>query len=286
MKRLFTVATVFLLILSFQPVAAAEKPIIYSGQTLCSYLSEVGKVFRITLCDVMKESRGSLQPYKNLKEAGASYQPLLTAAQINLEQYDNAHSQAVMSGVLMVDTIYAAAFLKKSDTVTFMKKSRRLSNQAGVTIPLTNKLKALLENPEKMEDFSALQLVIKEFIDRIIKDGLASDQQLALFVDRMYGGTIEGVYVITELIAQNDYSPSMMAYVKLLHKRLLLMTRLFNVFQGDPAFAKVLNLNHRMGLIGDLNNIITARKITSREVDRLRVMVTPQREALLAGRVR
>ena len=249
-------------------------------------LSTAGEAFRDQAKQVINEYEGLARANKALKEAGASYQKSLTAPTENLSQYVTPAQRSVMAGVYTFDAGYAALFLKKKEMGRALQVRKALNEKIGFTLPLSPKMKALIQNPDSIEDFSVWTDAIDEMADRAISSGMTSDRHLAVLVNTVYGMMIEGLYIVTESIAAADYPGQMLTLMNVQQDRVDFLLKLLNVFRNDPAFEHALGFKARMDFIGSIHTRMMVSQFTQREIDGIRELVAPERRALLEGSLR
>ena len=280
------VAMTFIMSFGMNGALAAAQATHGDGQTLHETLCDVGLKFRDQVKAVMDQYKGLAQANKQLKEAGASYQKSLTADTQNLSRYTTDEQLAGMAGVYSFDAGYAALFLKKKDMGKFLGARKAVNEKLGFSMPLSSKMKALIENPDTIRDFKAWTDALDEGASKFLASGVTSDADLDMLVDMIYGMMIEGMYIVTESIALADYSPEMLALLNNQHDRMDFLIKTLNVFRGDEAFEKAVEFKGRLAFIGEVHNLLLVSEFTQREVDGLRKLIAPERQAILNGEVR
>ena len=279
------VVTVFLMSFGANGVLAAEKST-QGDQALHEILCDVGIKFRDQVKTIMDQYKGLSQANKQLKEAGASYQKSLTADTKNLSRYTTDEQLTGMAGIYTFDAGYAALFLKKKDMGKFLRARKTLNEKIGFTVPLSPKMKALIENPDMIQDFAAWTDALDEGAANFLASGVTSDVHLDILVDMIYGMMIEGMYIVTESIALADYSPEMLALLNNQHDRVDFLIKTLNVFRGNEAFERAVEFKGRMAFIGEVHNLLMVLEFTKRDVDALRKLIAPERQAILDGETR
>lgn len=286
--KLFAVAVVTSFIMSFSVtgVLAADKSTHGDGKTLHETLCDVGIKFRDQVKSLMDQYKGLAQANKQLKEAGASYQKSLTADTENLARYTTDEQLAGMAGIYTFDAGYAALFLQKQEMGKFLSARKTLNEKIGFTMSLSPKMKALLENPDTIQDFQAWTDALDEGAENFLASGITTDAHLDVLVDMIYGMMIEGMYIVTESIALADYSPEMLALLNNQHDRIDFLIKTLNVFRGDEAFERAVEFKGRLTFIGEVHNLLLVSEFSKREVDGLRKLIAPERQAILDGQTR
>lgn len=285
--RLLTIAVATAFIMSFgaNGVIAADKNTHGDGQVLHETLSDLGIKFRDQVKAVIEQYKGLAQTNKQLKEAGASYQKSLTANTKNLSRYTTEEQLSTMTGVYTFDAGYAALFFQKKDMGESLKARKTINDKLGFSMPLSSKMRKLIETPNAIEDFKAWTDALNESGAIFLASGVTTDKRLDILVDVIYGMLIEGMYLVTESIALADYSPEMLALLNNQHDRLHFMIKLLNVFRGNKAFENAVKFKERLDFIGDVHNLLIVSEFTRHEVDYLRKLIAPERQAILDGKV-
>lgn len=286
--KVFVIAVVTIFIMSFcaNGVLAADKSTQGEDQDLHETFSDAGLKFRDQVKVVMDQYKGLAQANQQLKGAGASYQKFLTADTQNLLRYTTDEQLAGMAGIYTFDAGYAGLFLQKKDLGKFLAARKTLYEKIGLTMPLSPKMKALVENPDTIQDFAAWTDALNEGASNFLANGITTDAHLDMLVDMIYGMMIEGMYIVTESIALADYTPEMLALLNTQQDRIEFLIKTLNVFRGDEAFERAVEFNGRMAFIGEVHNLLLVSQFTQRDVDGLRKLIAPERQAILDGETR
>ncbi len=248
-------------------------------------LSEIGTAFKDEVHAVLREYKDLINANKVLKEAGASYQKALTADTGTGNTYTTMEQQSVMVGVYTFDATYAAIFLRKKELADVLKVHQSLVEKIGFGMALTPKMKEIMTNPEKIEDFDQWSQALEEFsVDMIVKQ-VTTDKQIDILVDMVFGAVVEGMYVVTESIAQAGYPQPMLDLMNQQHDRIDFMLMMLNVFRGEKAFEDEVEFDERFDVLSDIHNLLLVREFTQREVDGIRRIVAPLRQDILDGKV-
>ena len=188
-----------------------------------------------------------------------------------------------MAGIYTFDAGYAALFLQKKDMGKFLSARKVLNEKVGFTMPLSPKMKALLENPDGIQDFAAWTDVLDEGASNFLESGMTTDTHLDMLVDVIYGMMIEGMYIVTESIALADYSPEMLALLNTQRDRIDFLTKILHVFRGDEAFEQAVEFKGRMHFLEGIHDLLHVSQFTKQEVEGLRKLIAPERQAILDG---
>jgi hypothetical protein len=282
MKR-FTMG-MLLVVLVISPVTAfcATDSATETKGTIQEGLSRIGTEYRDQVKAIIAQYKGASDANRQLKAAGASYQKHLTAEVSGLSRYITSVGQAQMAGVYTYDAGYAALFMKKRELADSLNARTMLNEKLGFTMPLSKKLKQFIENPDRIQDYETWSDTMTDVLQKLIARGLDSDQRLCIVINYFYGTIIEGMYVVTESIAQSGYTPDMLALMDHQAVRLSLFLKLLNVFRGDAVFEKAVGFDSRFRLLGQVHNLMLVNGFARRDIDDIRRLISPERRAILA----
>ncbi len=275
------VLTVFIVIFNANGAFATNSSAQSDDSAIQESLSDIGMEFSNEIRKVASEHKGIIQANKQLKEAGASYQKSLIADPAEISRYTDFKHQSIMAGVLTFDAGYAALFLQKKDLAALLKARKTLSEKIGFSTPLSPKMKQLIMNPEMVQDYDTWATALNEVSAIFLANGLNTDKRIAVMMDYLYGAIVEGLYVVTESIAQADYTPKMLALMNNQYDRIQLLVRMLNVFRGNDTFEKAVDFDARFNLIGDIHNLMTVKTLTRRDIDDIRQLIVPERQSIL-----
>lgn len=248
-------------------------------------LSDIGTELRDEVRAVMDHYKEFNNANKQLKEAGASYQNALTADTGKANTYTTMEQQSVMVGVYTFDATYAALFLRKKELADVLSVRKSLAEKIGFGMPLTPKMKEIVANPDKIADFDEWSKALDEVSMEMVVNHVTTDKRLDMLVDAFFGAVVEGMYVVTESIAQAGYPQPMLDLMNQQHDRIDFMLKLLNVFRGDKAFENEVEFDERFDVLGDIHNLLLVRQFTQREVDGIRQIIAPLRQDILDGTV-
>jgi hypothetical protein len=94
---------------------------------------------------------------------------------------------------------------------------------------------------------------------------------------------VKGLYVVCESIVQADYAPEMLNLLNNQHERIEFMDSMLNVFRGDETFEMAVQFTERFDFIGNIHNLMLGTEFSKSEVDGIRKIVAPMRQAILNG---
>jgi len=290
--KLFTIGTLMACIMSFGPnvVLAAENTTpnknLSSQETLHGNESKYATHFKeITeQIKILKSQYKQInQATKQLKEAGATYQHSLAADTQTISRYITDDQLGTMAGVYTVDAGYAALFLRKKELANVIVARRTLMKKLGFHAPLSPKMKKLIQNPESLKDYQAWSDAVKAVHTKFMANGITTVKQLKISTNVGYGMLVEGLYIATESIAMADYSPKMLEQLNIQHERIHFMIKMFNTLRENEDLKEAVGFNHSLDFLGKIHSQLIVSKFTKQDVDALRALVRPERQAILDG---
>ena len=253
MKAITVFITMTLLVISgAAAVIAADSPPIKNDQLI----KDVGEKLRADISDLMTRYKGLSQANKIIKEAGLSYQKALVADTATPSAHTTRKQQALMAGVYTFDATYAALFLRKKELATSLKARRTLEERLGFGMAMTPRLKKMINNPETINDFNECTEAFDEFLDQLVEEQLTTDQRMVSLVDAAYGAITEGLYVVSESIAQAGYPGEMLDLMDEQLVRINFMIRLINIFRGKENFETAVALEPRLKVLEKLKGLM------------------------------
>ena len=245
-------------------------------------LTRIGAEYRQQIEAILAEYKGTADVNRQFKAAGASFQKTLTFPVDPLSRFTTAIGQAQASGAYVTDAGYAALFMRKREMAQCLGAVDRLNESLAFALPVSKKFRQLLDEPDAIRDYSTWSDAMNDFIDAMIKKGLDSEERLCVVINTLYGSLIEGMYIVTESIAQSGYAPDMLELMANQRHRAMLFMQLLNVFRGDANFEKALGFDSRFRLLGQVHNLLLVNRFTRRDIDDIRRLIAPERRAMTA----
>ncbi len=284
-KKLAGFFAVMVMFLGVGVISTVQADTRGDGDVRHDTLSDIGTACKEEVQAVLIQYNDLVNANKVLKEAGASYQKALTADTGRVNAYTTMEQQSVMLGAYTFDATYAALFLRKKELADVLKVHQTLAEKIGFGMPLTPKMKEIVKNPEKIEDFDEWSGALEEVYEDMIVKQVTTDKHIDILIDIIFGAVVEGMYVVTESIAQAGYPRPMLDLMNQQHDRIDFMLMLLNVFRGEKAFENEVDFDERLDVLGDIHNLLLVRQFTQREVDGIRQIIAPLRQDILDGNV-
>lgn len=265
-------------------------------------IADIGEQLRAEIRDLTTRFKGISQANTAIKAAGLSYQKALTADPAKADDYITETQQAMMAGVYTFDATYAALFLRKKELAEALKARRTLGEALGFSMAMPPELKELVTNPEKLDNFDRFAEVADKHFQGLMAEQMTTDERMIIMAKGAYGAVVQGLYVVTESIAQAGYPEEMVDLMDQQLTRINFMIHLLNVFRGEESFASAVAMEPRLKALASVKGLIEARgsetqkaedtgdrppffiEITQKEVDMIRDITAPLRRDILNGK--
>ncbi len=216
------------------------------------------------------------------KEAGASYLKILTAPAKKADQYVNAQVQRTMIGIYLMDMNYAQVFGRYNDAKKLAEALDILFGKLGFR---SRELQRCCQNiMDHATDSNRNQLYkeLDDAIDQIWIKYIDTDKGLDLVIDGVYGWILEGLYISSEIAAQQDYKPAFMHFMNQQMNYFNNMKETLSIFEKDSALASMVEQSERLQIIQEvLNQLGANRKITPRDVIANRRLISQARNEIM-----
>ena len=219
---------------------------------------------------------------EQLKKAGASYFPELTAPAQKAPSLHDPEIQREMVGVYLADMCYAFVFDKNKDSLKYAEAIDSLLTRLGHNNPkVVAQYKKTLkdfEGPAAKRAFRELEKTVEQSLTEIINTRGGLD----LAVDATYGWLIENLYLIGEIAAQKNYDPKFMAFLTQQKKPVLEFIGVLDTFKKVPEFAKIVERDERVAFLqGIAGKLKATGKIGKADVEAIRGSIVKARAAIV-----
>ncbi len=286
----------FLVITCTTVAVSADTPPLKKAEAI----QKAGEELKADIRKLMTRFQGVIRANALIKAAGLSYQSALVADTANTSAYTTPKQQALMAGVYTFDATYAALFLKKKEVAQALKARRALADNLGIGMAMPPKIKKMVTQPETINNFETCAEAFDELLNQLVDEQLTSDERIITLMDGMFGAVTQGLYVVSESIAQAGYPKAMIELMDEQLSRVNFMILLLNVFQGQETFETALAMEPRLKVLESVKGLMEVTgddtnkakgealpfmmgQVTQKEVDQIREIVTPLREKILAG---
>lgn len=137
-----------------------------------------------------------LQLAKLLQKSGAAYNKEILSSPDKASNFVSSNSKALNLGVFGADLSYSAIFSESQQTMNYLKSSRKLAEELGITSSFTNDMMKRMETNVSVKD-SILPLISEVFLnsDEALKENAQSNISTLVLA----GGFIEGLYLATKV---------------------------------------------------------------------------------------
>jgi len=239
---------------------------------------EIRDDLRAALAAMEKQSPDKHLFLDQLKKAGASYFPELTAPSEQSSRYQDADKRRQMVGVYLVDMSYSIVFDKKKATLKYAQALDSLLTELGF-----NDKKVVAQYQKAVKDFNGPQSkkIFKD-LDRLImkswSDILSRPGGIELAVDASYGWCIEMLYLTGEIAAQKGYDPKFLGFLSEQKEMTQTFIGVLDVFKNEPSLAKAVERDERLPVLQAISGKLQdPARITQKTVDDVRTVVTKAR---------
>ncbi|MFH1090166.1 MAG: hypothetical protein V1742_01220, partial [Pseudomonadota bacterium] len=202
-----------------------------------------------------------------LKAAGLSWQPSLTAPIKNLFECKDDENLRVLHGIYFFDTNYAALFAKKQEFLDFRNTvateiHKRLlpSRRWGDAEPTPPEVvRSYVEDPADPARRDALLASLNKRLESKIRLAGTDPEVMDYLVDFFYGSLIEGLYVTLSLARDETIGPELVAIFNQQAKEIIQFDLALQSFE-KPELAKMVNLLERDAILAPIKDLILQKK--------------------------
>ncbi len=193
-----------------------------------------------------------------IKSAGADYDETLLNPMENANNYTTNKSMALNLGIYTTDMSFASLFDQAQTTINYMNSAKKMADGLGILDAIDdNTVQRLEENINNRE-------VIMDIISETFMSSssyLKENERAAIATVVLVGGWIEGLYIATQLIDDNNLENNELA--QRVYEQKLSFDILQKLLQQHQNDADIQNLQLQLE---DLKNIFAQISIKSTEV--------------------
>lgn len=219
---------------------------------------------------------------EQMKKAGASYIPELTVDPKKADSIVNVKQQNLMVGVYLMDMTYAFVFDKKKESAKCAEAINKLLDKCGFSNDKSYKLyQKTLKEIDSPEGKKNLQDLANKLIDDGFNDLIKTNAGFEHTIDVFYAWLIEGLYISGEIAAQSNYDPKFIKFVNEKKPVIDTVNNLFDAMKTSAELEKACKKDERMIVLSQIKSALSAEKVTSKEIDKVRTIVAKVRKDIV-----
>ncbi len=229
------------------------------------------------------DARDHAKMMKALKAAGASYIAQLTIPVDAAAKIKDKDVLRVLWGMYSFDTAYAAVFNKKKEIALKINAANDISRDLNLTLSVMPALKKMVAENKAVSVDDFTETLARE-IETILPQVADSPKDIEFWGDAAYGGVIEGIYIVSEIIALNDYSPEMLKLLASQREHIDFIESI-EIFKPHMKTGTMAEVCKRFEALEPIHQILLNKKEYSKEdCKKIRSIVTPLRNQILSGK--
>jgi hypothetical protein len=136
-----------------------------------------------------------------IKSAGAKYDEELLNSQENVTKYTTNKALALNLGIYTTDLSFASLFDQTQTSINYMTAARAMAEGLDISDAIDNETMTRLENNLKYRDV-VMDIISETFLNSSAYLKENERQDVAAIV--LVGGWVEGLYLATKLVGNND----------------------------------------------------------------------------------
>jgi hypothetical protein len=142
-----------------------------------------------------------------IKSAGASYSESLLNPLNNVGKYTTNKAMALNLGIYITDLSYASLFDQAQSTIKYMEVSKKMADGLGITDAINKETMNRLEENINNRDV-ILDIISETFMSSTAF--LSENDRQPLATVSLIGGWVEGLYLATQLVGNNNVKDNKM----------------------------------------------------------------------------
>jgi hypothetical protein len=262
---------------AFADKAAGEKKVVTD---ISSLKSRIETEMKKLLADDVREHAKMM---KELKKAGASYIPALTTPISKAAKTKDKDTQRVLWGMYSFDAAYATMFGMKKEMAERIKVSDDIARNLNLSASVMPAMRKLAQKKGAVSIDDVTDTLAKE-IETTLPKISDKPKDVEFWADSAYGGVVQGLYIVTELIAANNYSPAMLALLNAQkdHLNFLEAVELFKPHQKAGEMAQFCKRFQALEPIHQI--LLNKNSYTKEDCEKVRALITKIRNEILTGK--
>lgn len=217
-----------------------------------------------------------------LKQAKASYIQELTASPGNVSKFRTTKAQRQMVGVYLFDLSYASVFDRKKQSKEAVEAVQQLLKTLGFNDRNVNRQYQKLVKESGTATLKTLITSYQKVLNDSFRDIATTTEGAALITEAAYGWLIEGLYVTSEIVAQQDYAPLMLYRINEHAECIKPVVDMLETVRSNPNLSKTIASSERLSVLTAISSTLkSTERISRTEVDAVRVIITKARSGIL-----
>jgi hypothetical protein len=262
---------------TFADQSAGEKNLVTDISSLKERIASEMKTL------LANDVRDHAKMMKELKKAGASYIPAITTPLSKAKGVKDKDAQRILWGMYSFDTAYATIFGKKKEMAERIKVCDELARSLNLSASVMPAMKKLAQKNEKITVDDVTNTLAKE-IEVVLPQISDKPKDVEFWADAAYGGVVQGLYIVTELIAANDYRSEMMALLNSQKDHLRFLEAL-ELYKPHLKAGKMAQYCKRFESLEPIHQILLSKNTyTKEDCEKARVLITKVRNQILSGK--
>jgi DNA-binding ferritin-like protein len=262
---------------TFADQAAGEKNVVTDISSLKDRIASEMKTL------LANDVRDHAKMMKELKKAGASYIPKLTTPLSKASAVKDKDTQRILWGMYSFDTAYATMFGKKKEMAERIRACDDLARSLNLSASVMPAMKKLAQKKGQITIDDVTDTLAKE-IEAVLPQISDKPKDVEFWADAAYGGVVQGIYIVTELIAANDYRPEMLALLSS-QKEHLSFLEAVELFKPHSKAGKMAQYCKRFQALEPIHQILLNKNTyTKDDCEKARALITKVRNQILAAK--
>jgi len=262
---------------TFADKAAGEKNVVTD---ISSLKDRIASEMKTLLAD---DVRDHARMMKELKKAGASYIPEITTPLSKAREVKDKDIQRILWGMYSFDTAYATVFGKKKEMAERIRAADDLARSLNLSASVMPAMKKLAQKKGQITVDDVTNTLAKE-IERVLPQISDKPKDVEFWADAAYGGVVQGIYIVTELIAMNDYSPGMMALLNS-QKEHISFLEAVELYKPHLKAGKMAQYCQRFEALEPIHQILLNKNTyTKDDCEKARLLITEVRNQIFTAK--
>ncbi len=265
----------------FSGTTYAEAPQPLDPQLKASLIKVIGEFNACLLHPRAKGSVNGDQYIADLKKAGASFVPELLAPASDVSKYTDKESMRAMVGIYLFDLTYAMEFGKKKETIALANAvNTLLSNLGQNDSQLKAEFTKAIEQFKKDGTTKQISDITEKLATRWVSM-LNTEDEVELMLEATFAWMVEGIYIVSEITAQQDYDPKFMQLLNEQRVTASQLAEIIDAFKGQPKFAKLFESDWRIEVVKNIMLNFKDKDMTMVDVNAIRIFITEVRNKIM-----